>query len=76
MKVAIVNAERKVREYFVILLKEYAADKPITADCTLFESGDTFLASENFDRFDVVFLDIGPGESDSTTQSGDRKSVV
>ena len=70
MKVAIVNAERKVQEYFVMLLKKYASDKPIAVDCTLFESGDTFLASENFDRFDVVFLDIGSGESDSTTQSG------
>ena len=59
MKVAIVNAERKVQEYFVMLLKKYASDKPIAVDCTLFESGDTFLASENFDRFDVVFLDIG-----------------
>lgn len=70
MKVAIVNAERKVLEYFVMLLKKYASDKPIAADCTLFENGDAFLASADFDRFDVVFLDIGPGESDSTTQSG------
>ncbi|OLR55850.1 hypothetical protein BHK98_07125 [Hornefia porci] len=79
MKVAIVNEERKVREYFVVLLKEYAADKPITVDCVLFESGDAFLASEDFDRFDVVFLDIGPtdaGDAIPAKHATDAGSVI
>lgn len=58
MRIALVDDSEIERGILLSLITDYGYEKQILFESDCFESGDAFLSSFSYDKYDIVFMDI------------------
>ena len=62
MRIALVDDSEIERGILLSLITDYGYEKQILFESDCFESGDAFLSSFSYDKYDIVFMDIYVGD--------------